>query len=104
MTDENIHIESPLHQLKVIEEAVKETGTSILIIMGVDEFAKEFQNLDGPEIVAKVTALRLLPSIMMNGETEGGPAIVPVFAFVDQAIADELETVVVDEKADISEE
>ena len=105
MSEEEVYIESPVHQLKTIEEAVKDTGSAMLIVVGVEEFADELVGLTREEILARIADLRQLPEVIMGGERiPNAPQTLPVFIFVDQPLADALDNVAVDEKDEPPEE
>lgn len=98
-------VESPLHQLKQLEEAVNETGTGLLVVMGVEEFADEFAGLTRAEIVEKVGDMRRIPEISMAGaRPEDALPIAPLFVFVDQSIADCLTVIGIDEEEEQHED
>ena len=97
-------IDSPLHQLKAVEEVVLDTGAAVLIPVGVEEFAKEMVGKSQEEIVELLEGMRMLPEIMMGERVEGGLPVLALFALIDQPVADMLDPVAKDEKEKTEDE
>lgn len=90
---EILSIDSPIHQLRAIEEVILDTGSAVLYPVGIEELASELAGCTKEEIMEMLGSMTMLPQLMMNDRVEGGPPIVALFAFVDQSLANLLDSV-----------
>lgn len=97
-------IDSPIHQLRIVDEAVSDTGTGMMICFGIKDFVRTIANKSGEEIEALIREVMLTPERVMGERPEAGLPILTVVAFVEDEIAEELSVLESDEGPEVLEE
>lgn len=101
---EILSIDSPIHRIKAVEEAIKDTGAAMLFPTGVEEFAEEFQNKSKEEILEMLESMRMLPDLIMGERPSDVQPVIALFTFIDQGIANMLDPVEKDARDTVEDE
>lgn len=102
--EEILSIDSPIHQIRAVEEAVLDTGAAVLYAVGMEELADQFAGCSKEEIMEQLESMAMLPQLTMGGRPEGAPPVAALFIFIDQSLANLLDPVEVDKEEDDSQE
>ncbi|OYW72929.1 MAG: hypothetical protein B7Z37_23535 [Verrucomicrobia bacterium 12-59-8] len=90
---EILSIDSPIHQIRAIEEAVLDTGAAIVVPVGIEEFADAVLGASREEIISIIEGMNTLPEMIMNGRDLDAPPVVALIVFIDQSLANLLDPV-----------
>jgi len=102
--EHDVRIDSPIHQLRTIEEFVLNSGSAVFSVLGIEEFAQTVQGLSVSEIVCLIQKVNAHIISSAGPPTPDALPLMAVIAFVPSPLAEELELLTEDEVEEFQED